>query len=157
MEKIVISFILSFLPISELRGGMIYALAVGIDPIKAFFICVISNLLVAPFLFLFLSTLNNYLYKIKSYKKIFDIYIKSLNKKVQAYEKKHKILGYFALTLFTAIPLPFTGAWTSSFIAWILGLNKKKSIIAISLGVVIAGVIVLLALLGFIKFLNYFL
>ncbi|MEM4648236.1 MAG: small multi-drug export protein [Candidatus Pacearchaeota archaeon] len=155
MEKIVIAILLSLLPISELRGGLIYAIASGINPIFAFFICVIANMLVAPALFLFLSTLHNFLYKIKIYRKFFDAYIKTLNKKVEIYERKHRLLGYFALTLFTAIPLPFTGAWTSSFIAWILGLNKKKSIIAINLGVIIAGIIVLLFILGIFNFLNF--
>ncbi|MEM2478939.1 MAG: small multi-drug export protein [Candidatus Pacearchaeota archaeon] len=142
LTSILVAILLSMLPISELRGGLIYAFASKLNPVLAFFVCVLSNLLIAPLLFLFLSSLHLALYKIKTYRKLFDAYIRSLDKKVEKYERRHKVLGYLALTLFVATPLPFTGAWTASFIAWILGLDKKKSIFAISVGVIIAGLII---------------
>jgi uncharacterized membrane protein len=57
-------------------------------------------------------------------------------------------LGYIALMIFVAIPLPGTGAWTGTLIAWTLGLNRLKSFIAIAVGVLIAGLLVLLLSLG---------
>ena len=53
-------------------------------------------------------------------------------------------MGFLALTLFVGIPLPGTGAWTGCLIAWILGLNRKKSVLSITLGVVIASILVIL-------------
>jgi len=142
MNSIFIAILLSLSPISELRGGIIYAIASGINPGIAFFVCVLANLLVAPLLLLFLSTLHKSLYKTQLYKRFFNSYINRIDKKVQSYEKRHKVWGFLALTVFVAIPLPMTGAWTGALIAWILGLNRKKSILAISIGVMIAGIIV---------------
>lgn len=142
MSEIAVAILLSLSPISELRGGIIYAIASGINPLVSFFVCVMANMLISPALFFFLSTLHLSLYKMKTYQMLFDRYIKSLDRKVRAYEKRHEVWGYLALTFFVAVPLPFTGAWTGSFIAWILGLNRKKSIFAISVGVIIAGIII---------------
>jgi len=146
---------LSLLPISELRGGIAYAAVAGLNPIKAFLICTAANLLVSPLIFLFLSTLHKLLIKTKPYKKFFDKTLKRINKRTKDYEKKHRVLGYFALTLFTAIPLPYTGAYTSSLIAWVLGLKKNKSIAAISIGVIIAGIIVTISAYGIKSLVNF--
>ena len=62
---------------------------------------------------------------------------------------KMEVWGYLALTLFVAVPVPGTGAWTGTLVAWVLGLDRWKSIGAISLGVVIAGLIILFTSLGF--------
>lgn len=141
MQKELFAILLSISPISELRGGIAYAATAGINPIKAFFICTAFNLLVPFLVFGFLVSLHNLLMKIKLYERAFKKKIKAIDKKIQTYEKKHKTFGYLALTLFTAVPLPHTGAYTASLIAWLLGLNKTKSIAAISIGVIIAGVI----------------
>lgn len=151
MVKEIYAILLSLSPITELRGGLIYSSIVGFNPIKAFLICVSANLLVSPLVFLFLSTLHKTLLKISSYARAFNKTIKKLDKKVEAYEKKYNLIGYFALTLFTAIPLPYTGAYTSSIIAWLLGLNKTKSIIAINAGVIIAGILVTIFIYGLIS------
>jgi len=149
MNKIALSFLLSLAPVSELRGGIAYGIASGINPFVAFFVCVLANLLISPLLFLFLSTLHNWLYRLGFYKKAFDVYARHVWKKARKYEKRHEVLGYSALALFVAIPLPTTGAWTATLIAFLLGLNKKKSIAAISIGIVVAGIVVtLLTLLG---------
>ena len=142
MNKILFSILLSLSPISELRGGIVYGIASGIDPYFAFFVCTLANLFISPLLFLFLLTLHNTLYKLKTYKKIFNVYARHVWKKAKKYEKRHKIFGYFALSMFVATPLPTTGAWTATLIAFLLGLDKKKSIISISIGVIISGIIV---------------
>jgi uncharacterized membrane protein len=148
MIKEITAIFLSLLPISELRGGILYSAVVGFSPLKAFFICTLANLLVSPLVFLFLSILHNFLIKFEAYEKFFAKTIKRLNKKTKQYERKHKVLGYFALSLFTAIPLPYTGSYTTSLIAWILGLNKVKSIVAISIGIIIAGILVTISVYG---------
>jgi uncharacterized membrane protein len=62
-----------------------------------------------------------------------------------------KNLGFLALALFVAIPLPMTGAWTGALIAWLLGLKRWKSFIAIAFGVIIAGILVTLISVGLIN------
>ena len=89
--------------------------------------------------------------KIKIYEKLFNIYLNKTRKKIDKFEKTYSTYGFLALTIFVAIPLPATGAWTGCLIAWLLGLERKRSILAISLGVFIAGLLVLLASFGFIE------
>jgi uncharacterized membrane protein len=155
MNQLILAIILSFLPISELRGGMplaiTYALKNSIQIFPIFLLIVFSNILAIFVLFFFLDFLNDKLLKIKAYKKFFDYYLEKTRKKADKLNKKMSSLGYFALAIFVAIPLPMTGAWTGTFIAWFLGLERKKSILAIALGVLIAGLIVLFATLGIIK------
>lgn len=155
MKNILIAILLSLSPVSELRGGLPYALSEGVDPLLSFIICVAANIIIIPLLFIFLSTLHKTFLRYKFYKRIFNRGLASMNKKASLFEKRYSMLGYTALTLFTAIPFPTTGAYTSTFIAWLLGLNKLKSGIAIAIGVIIAGIIVLMASLGVIKFLAF--
>tara|TARA_B100001971_G_scaffold199045_1_gene209264 strand:- start:324 stop:605 length:282 start_codon:yes stop_codon:yes gene_type:complete len=88
---------------------------------------------------------------IKIYRKIFDKFLEKFRKKVDKFERKYESFGFLALVLFVAIPLPATGAWTGCLTSWLLGLDRKKSILAISLGVIIAGVLILLGTLGVIN------
>ncbi len=146
--------LLSFLPVSELRGGMIYAVINGISPLNAFFIGVIVNILAIFFVFFFLDFLHKGFLKLNLYKKFFDFYIDKNREKIKKLKSQYAVYGFLALTVFVAIPLPATGAWTGCFIAWLLGLDRKESILAITLGVLIAGIIVLLASLGVISFIK---
>jgi len=75
-------------------------------------------------------------------------YLDRVRKKSIKFQKDFKAIGYLALCLFVAIPLPGTGAWTGSFLAWFLKLNRLRSFIAIALGVTLAGFIVLFISLG---------
>ena len=146
--------LLSFLPVSELRGGMIYAVINGISPLNAFFLSVIVNILAIFFVFFFLDFLHKGFLKLNLYKKFFDFYIDKNQKKIKKLKRQYAVYGFLALTVFVAIPLPATGAWTGCFIAWLLGLNRRESILAVTLGVIIAGIIVLLASLGVISFIK---
>lgn len=145
------AILLSISPISELRGGIPYAILNGINPLTAFIVCVLANIAIIIFIFFFLDFLHNSFMKLSIYRKIFGFFLERTRKKVDEVEKKMGIYGFLALTIFVAIPLPATGAWTGCLIAWILGLDRKKSILAISLGVFIAGLIVLLTTIGLIK------
>ena len=132
------------LPIAELRGGIPYAVASDISLPLAFLICVLSNMLVIPVVFLFLDTIHHQLYKIKLYRRFFDRMVVRTRKKA---EKNVGKWGYWGVMLFVAIPLPVTGAYTGTLAAWILKLDKLKSFWFLALGVVIAGVIVSVATL----------
>ena len=151
--KLIIAIILSFLPISELRGGLPFAIVYSNQhniPISFVFLLVLLvNILAIFFVFYFLDNVHDYLMKnLTFYKKFFDSYLKKIRIKADKLEKKYSTLGFLALTIFVAIPLPGTGAWTGSIISWLLKLDRKKSILSISLGVIIAGFSVLLGTLG---------
>ena len=142
MNILLHSILLSLLPIAELRGGIPYAMANGISLPVAYFVCVASNMLVIPIVFLFLDTLHHQFYKIRPYRWIFDKWVDRTREKA---EKNVSKWGYWGVMLFVAIPLPVTGAYTGALAAWLLKLDKKRSFWYLALGVVIAGIIVSIA------------
>ena len=138
--------IVSAMPFSELRGGIPLGLYLGYSPIETYVIAVLGNILPVPFLLIFLD-------KIGSLAERWSLTAKVYLKVVNRVEKKKEIIekyGYLGLTLFVAVPLPVTGAWTGTLLAFLLRLNKLKSLAFISLGVSIAGIAVTLASLGFV-------
>ena len=153
--KIFYAIILTLLPITELRVGLPVAISYAIEaniPIFFVFILIVAlNILLIFFIFFFLDNIHKHLIKITFYKNIFQKFLYKFRKKVDKFEKKHEELGFLALTLFVAIPFVGTGAWSGCLLAWLLELDRKKSIIAISLGVLIAGIILLLGSLGFMQ------
>jgi uncharacterized membrane protein len=156
--RIIYAVLLSMLPISELRGGLpwaiIFAEEHGIPIAFVFLLIILANIVAVFIAFYFLDNLHHLFLKNESYKKFFEFYISKIQKKIDTFEKKYSATGFLALTLFVAIPLPATGAWSGVLIAWILGLDRNKSIWAISLGVVIAGILVLAGTLSFLNFLS---
>ena len=130
---------LTLLPIFELRGGIPYAQTQGVHPLFAYFFCVAVNAAVCPLVFLFLSTLHKALDAWPVYHSLFSRIVERARTKIQ---KKVQKYGYVGVMLFVAIPLPVTGAYTGALGAWVLGMERKKSFLAISLGVCIAGIIV---------------
>ncbi len=142
--KEVAIFIISLLPILELRGGLIAARILGVKFIKAFIICYIANILPVPFILLFINYLFNKMSKWKPTKKIVDWLSNKTLKKKDQIDK----YGYFGLFLFVGIPLPGTGAWTGSLLAILLNLDKKKSFVTIAIGVLAAGIIMSLLSYG---------
>ncbi len=136
--KELIVFIISSMPILELRGGLIAAALLGLDVVPAFIICLIGNLLPIPFILWFITPIFN---KLKETKRLSKI-VNKLEKK--ALKKKDKIekAEFWGLLFFVGIPLPGTGGWTGSLIAALINMDKKKALIAITCGVVLAGLIV---------------
>jgi len=151
MMNVILPILLSISPISELRGGIPAALASGFSPIAAFLICVLANALVILPIFFFLDYLHSHLLKLDFYRKISEKILGRARKKANKVEKGMNNYGYLALCIFTAIPLPMTGAYTATLIAWLLGLNKTKSFVSIAFGVLIAGILVTLASIGVMK------
>ena len=139
MEDIIKSIVLSILPIAELRGGIPYALFHDIDPIMAYLICVGANMLAFPIVYFFLGVFHPIFMKIKFYENLFEKIVARTRKKVEANIDKW---GFWGLMVFVMIPLPVTGAYTGSFAAWIFGIQKRKAFMAVSSGVIIAGIIV---------------
>lgn len=137
ISKDLIIFIISLMPILELRGGLLAASLLHVDFVRAVTICVIGNVLPIPFVLLFLEFILDLFEKWNPTKKI----VKWLEKKVDDKREQIDKYGYWGLILFVGIPLPGTGAWTGSLLAVMLGLDKKKSFACILAGVVLAAII----------------
>lgn len=136
--KELIVFIISMMPILELRGGLIAAALLGLNVIPAFIICLIGNLLPLPFILWFITPIFNFLKKTKALSK----FVTKIENK--ALKKKDKIekAEFWGLLLFVGIPLPGTGGWTGTLIASLIDMDKKKAMTAATLGVLLAGLIV---------------
>ncbi len=129
----------SALPFSELRGGIPLALYLGFDPISAYVLCVLGNFLPIPLLLLTLGLIERVTLKLPLISEIYNKIVKRTERKREIVDK----YGYLGLTMFVAIPLPITGAWTGTLLSSLLGLDKLKSAFYILLGIMIAGIIVL--------------
>ena len=125
------------LPISELRGGLIYAAASGIPFITAFIICYVGNIIPVPLILLFIRRILLFLEKFKYTRGI----VKKLEDKTRAKSESVRKYQLISLFVFVAIPLPGFGAWTGSLIAALLDLQIKKSFPVIALGILAAGII----------------
>jgi uncharacterized membrane protein len=154
LRTLLVTLALCLLPISELRGGLPFALRNGIPLLVAYPICVGANALVAPLVYLFLSSLHKLLERWQPYRRFFEHIVERSRRKVHAKVEKY---GYLGLVLFVAIPLPITGAYTGTLGAWILGMDRRKTILAVFGGVIIAGVIVAAIFSLTIKALYFFL
>ncbi|MGB9720578.1 MAG: COG2426 family protein [bacterium] len=132
-------FLTSMIPVVELRGALPLAInLLHIPWYKAFLISFIGNILPVPFILLFLKPITELLCKISIFNRFFS-WLFSRTRKKSAVIEKYEELG---LLIFVAIPLPGTGAWTGALIAYLMALEFKKSMFFISLGVLVAGVIV---------------
>ena len=126
------------LPFVELRGAIPYATYQGIDPIVAFIVSVVGNLLPIPFLLIYLDRLESFARKNSKFNSLIDkVFERTRSKSFKRINQFEEI----GLLLFVAIPLPGTGAWTGVLIAYLFGLNKKMSFCVITCGVIIAGII----------------
>lgn len=140
----IIAFIVSALPILELRGGLVAAKLMEIDFFKAFAICYIGNMLPIPFILVFIRKIFNILKKNKKVEKV-------INKlEARSIRKADKIVKYrlWGLFIFVAIPLPGTGAWTGALVADLFDIRIRHSLPVIALGVLAAGVIMSIASYG---------
>ena len=151
--KILLVFFVSMVPLIELRGAIPIAIGLGLALPEwlILIIAVIGNLLPVPIIYLFARKFLEWgnKKKWKPLKKTCNFFLKKGEKAGEKLLKKAGNTGtYTALFLFVAIPVPGTGAWTGTLAASILNLDFKKTIIAISTGVVVAGLIMLLASLG---------
>ncbi len=139
LSTILTTVFLAFLPISELRGAIPYAVARGMPIVEAALLAAACNMLVGPVAFIFLETFHKLFYRWGFYARVFDRFVERSRAKVHAQVERY---GYIGIMLFVAVPLPITGAWTGTLGAWILGLSKRKTMIAVAAGVAIAGLIV---------------
>ncbi len=145
LPKEALAFIISMLPIAELRGGLPLALSWGIPWREAYLICVAGNFVpIIPILFL-LDPVATYLRRFRLFDRFFT-WLFARTKKRGAMIERYEALG---LVLFVAIPLPVTGGWTGAVAAFLFGIRRRYAIPAILLGIMIAGLIVSGATQGF--------
>jgi uncharacterized membrane protein len=150
---------LAFLPISELRGAIPFAIAQGLPWYWAYLFSTAVNVLVAPACWLFLSTLHRLFLKLAErrwfrwYRVFFDRFVDRAREKLRRGVERW---GWLGIAAFVAIPLPVTGAWTGTLGAWVLGMSRRKTLAAVALGVMAAGVIVTLVVILGIQTLSLF-
>ena len=137
VPKEVIVFIISMVPILELRGGLIAASLLGINIFEAIGICIVGNLIPIPFIMLFITPIFRWLKKTK----LFRPFVEKLEEKSMSKSDQIKKYEFLGLVLFVGIPLPGTGAWTGSLIASLLDIKFKKAFPAIVCGLLLATVI----------------
>jgi len=129
-------------PISELRGGIPLGISLGLDPLFTFLIAIVANTLIFfPVFFALRLFYDKFLFRIP----LFDKYLGSLRKRGKPIVDKY---GFWGLALFVAVPLPLTGAYTGTILAWLLDVDWKKAFPAVGLGILVAGIVVLLITLG---------
>ncbi|MDD2438722.1 MAG: small multi-drug export protein [Methanosarcinaceae archaeon] len=134
------TLIMGALPISELRGAIPVAIGIyGMDPVLAYALSVLGNLLPVLPLLLFLGPVSDWLRRFRIFELFFTwLFARTRRKHSERFEK----YGSLALTLFVAVPLPVTGAWTGCAAAFVFGIKFKYAFPAIFAGVLIAGLIV---------------
>ena len=130
-------FIISLMPILELRGGLLAASLLKIPEIEAIPISIIGNILPIPFILLFIKHIFKWMKKVNLFRGL----IEKLEKRALSKSDKIQKYEFVGLMLFVGIPLPGTGAWTGALIASLLGIDIKKSSLAILCGILIATVI----------------
>jgi uncharacterized membrane protein len=145
--KYLITFVLSGLPISEVRGGVIFGVAAGLNPWAVLLLSLIGNILSVPVVFWVLRQAH-----FREW--IFKIFHKSAASHIDKHKDKFELYKELALFAFVAVPLPLTGSYTGILISEVLGWDWKKSLIAIAAGIIVAGTIVFLGAEGIIKLIN---
>lgn len=139
-----VTFILSMLPVSELRGAMIYAASVEIPLRDALAISIVGNLIPVLPILLTLGPLSQLGSRFALGERFFDwLFARARSKSEKV--KRYEALG---LTLFVCIPLPVTGAWTGAAIAFVLGIKTRNAFLAITAGVMLAGIIMSIVAYG---------
>lgn len=146
--KYIICFLVSMVPLIELRGAIPMAVGFNLNMVWAYIICIIGNMLPVPVIFFFARKVLEWGRDKKFIGKFFTFCIEKGEKGGKKLQAKAGRGLYIALLLFVGIPIPGTGAWTGTLAASFLNMDFKKTIIAVMGGVVLAGVLMGLASLG---------
>ncbi len=149
--KYLATFIISMIPVIELRGAIPIGVSLGLSHAEAMGISIIGNMLPVPFIILFIRPIFRWMTR-KSGK------LARLAEKLEAkaegkWDKIHRY-QFFALTIFVAIPLPGTGAWSGALIAAVMNMRLRNALPSILLGVLIAGILVSGITYGFTSIFN---
>ena len=142
LKKYLLVFLVSMVPLIELRGGVPIAVGMGLPYFKALIVCVIGNMLPVPVIYFFARKVLEWG---KDKKYIGKFFTYCIEKGVHGGQRLTARAGrqglFVALMLFVGIPLPGTGAWTGTLAASFLNMGIKSTTLAVSLGVILAGII----------------
>ncbi len=144
LNKDLTLFIVSMIPIIELRGGIIAAALLGVPVVRGWLICIVGNLVPIPFILLFINKIFDIMKKWQPTAKL----VNKLEDRAMGKSEKIQKYEFWGLMLFVGIPLPGTGAWTGALIASLLRIKLKKAIPAIICGVLLASAIMLVVSYG---------
>ncbi len=148
-NKYLIVFLISMVPLIELRGAVPVGIGMELEPWIVYVVSILGNMVPVPFIYLFARKVLLWGKDKKFIGKFFNFCLEKGEKGGRKLEEKASKNGLFiALMLFVAIPLPGTGAWTGTLAASILDIDFKRSTLAVLLGVLIAGIIMGLASMG---------
>lgn len=145
MSSLFWPIIWSMAPLGELRVGLPLAIAQGVSPWLAYLVTVCANIVVFPFLMLFLEYIHYHFLHLPTYRTAFDMYMGRVREKHHVRAEKY---GAYLIFLLVAIPLPMTGAYTATVVSWFFGLSKWKSFLAIIGGLMVSGLIMLALSVG---------
>lgn len=148
LTKLLITFLISMVPVIELRGALPIGVGMGLEPWVALVVSIIGNMVPVPFIIIFIRRILNWMHRFEK----FDRLAKRLEAKAE--RQGDKLVKYETMGLFllVAVPLPGTGAWTGSLVAALFDLRLKTAIPTIFAGVVAAGLVVFFITYGVVIF-----
>lgn len=148
-------FVISMVPLIELRGAIPYGLALGLDPFLTYALAIVGNCLPVPFILFFIRKILAWMQasRVSFFRKVATFVVE------KGQRGFHKVQKYavFGLFLFVAVPLPGTGAWTGSLIAALLDMRKRYAFPSVFLGVLCAGILMSLITGGVLAGLDFLL
>lgn len=147
LPKQLVVFILSLLPLIELRGGIVAAYALDLPLYETLPLAIIGNMIPVPFILLFIKKI----FKFMRDHGIMTNLIEKVTHKAMSRSGRVSNLEFWGLVLFVGIPLPGTGAWTGALIATLLNIEFKRALSAIFIGVLMAATIMSLGTYGIIN------
>ena len=148
--ELVFTVLVSMVPIIELRGGIPFGVALGLNPWVAFLACIIGNMIPVPFIIVYIRRIFGWM---RRRLPRLDGIVDRLEKKAHLKGRKVTKFKYIGLFLFVAIPLPGTGAWTGALAAAFLDMPLRKALPSIFLGILAAGFLVTGLTYGFLSIL----
>ena len=143
--KMCATFFISMLPVGELRLGLPYGIALGLEYPLALMAALLGNMIPVPFIIVYIKRIFTWL---REHMPRMDALITRLENRANLKGETVQKYGHWGLLLFVAIPLPGTGAWTGALIAALLNIRTSKAVPVILIGVCIAAMIMTLVTYG---------
>lgn len=138
-KEALITFLMAMVPVVELRGAIPYGVIAGLSVPTAFILAVLGNLVPIPFLVVFTRKVFEWM---RTKSGGLDRFVRKMEEKADQKKDIVEKYEFFGLMLLVAIPLPGTGAWTGALVAAMLDMRLKRAMPAITVGVIVAGIIV---------------
>ena len=137
--KIIAAALVSMIPVLELRGGIPFAVGLGLRPVEAWVVCVLGNMLPIPLIIVYIRRIFKWL---RATFPRLGSFIDRLERKAHLKSRTVLKYRYFGLFLFVAVPLPGTGGWTGALVAAFLNMRLRNALLSIFSGLIVAGFIV---------------